>query len=51
MRELPEEENPDIHYNRDKENFILVIFTNFQCFGTEKYVLTELIEPMNMAYN
>lgn len=37
--ELPEEENPVIHYNLDKENFILVISTNFQLqmlqrFGT-----------------
>lgn len=34
MRELTEEENPVIHYNPNKENFILVISINFQLFGT-----------------
>lgn len=30
MIELPDEENPVVHYNLEKENFILVISTNFQ---------------------
>jgi len=30
MIELPDEENPVLHYNLEKENFILVISTNFQ---------------------
>lgn len=30
MIELPEEENPVLHYNLEKETFILIILTNFQ---------------------
>lgn len=30
MFELPEDENPVLHYNLDNENFILFISTNFQ---------------------
>lgn len=30
MIELPEEENPVLHYNLEKETFILIISTNFQ---------------------
>lgn len=30
MIELPDEKNPVLHYNSEKENFILVISTNFQ---------------------
>jgi len=32
MIELPEKENPVMHYNQDKENFILVISTNASTF-------------------